>query len=72
MSALAFLGIALLISLLGCVALWLRVRKPSSMDSHIRDFARELDALAPGRGEAVVRRRGRGGGPTRNGGSGPG
>lgn len=71
MSALAFLGIALLISLLGCVALWLRVRKPSSMDSHIRDFARELDALAPGRGEAAARRRGPRG-PTPTGGSGPG
>lgn len=48
MSALAFLGIAVVVSLLGCLTLWLRSRQPTSMDAHIRDFARELDALAPG------------------------
>ena len=48
MNALVFLGIAVLLSLLGCLVLWLRSRQPRSMDAHIRDFARELDALAPG------------------------
>ena len=48
MNALIFLGIAVGLSLAGCVVLWLRSRQPGSMDSHIRDFARELDALAPG------------------------
>ena len=48
MNALVFLGIAVGLSLVGCVVLWLRSRQPGSMDAHIRDFARELDALAPG------------------------
>lgn len=48
MNALVFLGIAAGLSLVGCAVLWLRSRQPSSMDAHIRDFARELDALAPG------------------------
>jgi hypothetical protein len=48
MNALVFLGIAAGLSLVGCLVLWLRSRQPGSMDAHIRDFARELDALAPG------------------------
>ena len=48
MNALLFLGIAVGLSLLGCGILWLRSRQPGSMEAHIRDFARELDALAPG------------------------
>jgi len=47
-NALVFLGIAVVVSLLGCATLWLRSRQPRSMDAHIREFARELDALAPG------------------------
>ena len=43
-----FLGIAAGLSLVGCGALWLHSRQPQSMDAQIRDFARELDALAPG------------------------
>ncbi|MDQ3898013.1 MAG: hypothetical protein M3326_12380 [Actinomycetota bacterium] len=48
MNALVFLGIAAGLSLVGCLVLWFRSRQPRSMDAHIRDFARELDALAPG------------------------
>ena len=48
MNALIFLGIAVVLSGAGCLMLWLRSRQPRSMDAHIRDFARELDALAPG------------------------
>ena len=48
MNALVFLGIAVVLSAGGCLVLWLRSRQPRSMDAHIRDFARELDALAPG------------------------
>ncbi len=48
MNALIFLGIAVILSAAGCLVLWLRSRQPRSMDAHIRDFARELDALAPG------------------------
>jgi hypothetical protein len=47
-NALVFLGIAVGLSAVGCLVLWLRSRQPGSMDAHIRDFARELDALAPG------------------------
>ncbi len=47
MTALVFLGIAVLLSVGGCLVLWLRHRPPRSIDAHIRDFARELDALAP-------------------------
>jgi hypothetical protein len=48
-NALVFLGIAAALSGIGCLVLWLRSRQPRSMDAHIRDFARELDALAPDR-----------------------
>ncbi len=48
MNALVFLGIAVGLSILGCGVLWLRSRQPGSMEAHIRDFERELDALAPG------------------------
>ncbi|MGH9264083.1 MAG: hypothetical protein ACRD1D_05270 [Acidimicrobiales bacterium] len=48
MNALIFLGMAVFLSLVGCLVLWLRSRQPRSMDAHIRDFARELEALAPG------------------------
>ncbi len=48
MNALIFLGVAVILSAAGCLVLWLRSRQPRSMDAHIRDFARELDALAPG------------------------
>lgn len=48
MNALVFLGIAAVLSLIGCGVLWLRSRQPGSMEAHIRDFERELEALAPG------------------------
>ena len=56
MTSLLFLGIALGVSLLGCLVLWYRHRAPRSMDVHIRDFARELDALAPGTRDEPGRR----------------
>jgi len=56
-NALVFLGIAVVLSLIGCLVLWFRHRQPGSMDAHIRDFARELDALAPG--SPLDRQRGR-------------
>jgi hypothetical protein len=49
MNALVFLGIAVVLSLIGCGVLWMRTRQPGSMEAHIRDFERELDALAPDR-----------------------
>ncbi|HEX8802813.1 MAG TPA: hypothetical protein VF743_01430 [Acidimicrobiales bacterium] len=49
MSAAVFLLIALAISLVGCAVLYLRHRTPSSLESGIDDFRREMDALAPRR-----------------------
>jgi hypothetical protein len=46
-SNLAYLGIAVVISLIGFLVLWLRQRRPHSMEHSLRAFARELDALAP-------------------------
>ncbi len=47
MSALLFLGIALVLSLVGFFVLWIRNRPPRSVDAHIRAFAKELEALSP-------------------------
>jgi hypothetical protein len=47
MSNLVYLGIALVLSLVGCTVLWLRNRRPRSMEHSIKEFSRELDALAP-------------------------
>jgi len=44
---LVYLGIAVVLSLLGSLVLWLRHRKPRSMEAHMQRFARELEALAP-------------------------
>ncbi len=42
-----FLLGAITLSLVGSLALWLRVRQPSSFESGIDDFARRRAALAP-------------------------
>ena len=47
MTNLVYLGIAVLLSLMGSLVMWLRHRKPRSMEAHIERFARELEALAP-------------------------
>ena len=47
MTNLAYLGLAVVISLIGCLILWLRHRKPRSMQAHMERFAQELEALAP-------------------------
>ena len=47
MSALAYLGIAVGLSLIGLVALSLARRRPRSMQSGMETFSRELRALAP-------------------------
>jgi uncharacterized iron-regulated membrane protein len=44
---LAFLGLAVVLSVVGCLVLWMRRRKPKSMEATVREFARELAALAP-------------------------
>jgi hypothetical protein len=47
--SLAFLLVAGLLILVGSMVLWLRERKPSSMESGIEEFSREMKALAPER-----------------------
>jgi hypothetical protein len=47
MTNLVYLGIAVVLSLVGCGVLWLRNRRPTTMEASIKDFSRELGALAP-------------------------
>lgn len=48
MSALVFLLVFVVLSLVGGFVLWLRERGPRSMEAHIRDFERQREALSPG------------------------
>lgn len=57
MSGLIFLLVALGLSVVGSLALWLRHRKPTSLESGISNFSREMDALAPGEQRAARRAR---------------
>jgi hypothetical protein len=47
MSALVFLGVALLVSLIGIGIMALRARQPTSLESGIDAFKREMNALSP-------------------------
>lgn len=47
MSPLGFLLIAVVLSLLGTLALWLHHRRPTSMEAGIDEFHRGMKALAP-------------------------
>ena len=47
MTNLLYLGIAVALSIIGCLILWYRNRKPTSLESGIEEFRRELRALAP-------------------------
>lgn len=47
MSNLLYLGVAIALSIVGCLVIYLRSRKPTSLNSGIEDFQRELRALAP-------------------------
>jgi hypothetical protein len=57
MSALVFLALALVVSLVGSAVLWYQHRQPNTYDSGIKEFRREMDALRP----PEERREGRGG-----------
>ena len=57
MDAVAFLMIAVVISVVGSLVLYLRSRTPSSLDSGIDNFRREMQALAPRDDEQVPQRR---------------
>jgi hypothetical protein len=45
-SGAAFLLIAVGLSVLGTLVIWLRTRKPTSWDSGISEFSKNMDALA--------------------------
>ncbi len=47
MKNLLYLGIALGISIIGCLVLWARTRRPRSMEHSMKEFSKELGALAP-------------------------
>lgn len=47
MSALLYLGVAILVSAVGIAVLWYRNRKPTSLESGINQFQQGLRALAP-------------------------
>jgi hypothetical protein len=47
MSNLLYLGIAVVISVLGGLYVYVRNRKPTSLNAGIEEFQRELRALAP-------------------------
>jgi hypothetical protein len=57
-SPLAFLLIALVLSVGGAVVLWARNRQPRSYDAGIQAFRREMEALAPPEDQPPPRRRG--------------
>ncbi len=56
MSGLVFLLVALALSVVGSVVLWLRHRTPSSITHGIDEFSREMRALAPDRSPPHHRR----------------
>lgn len=47
MSNLLYLGIAVALSAVGILLIWWRNRRPTSVESGIEDFRRELRALSP-------------------------
>lgn len=58
MSALWFLAIVVVVVVVGGVVLWLGNRSPSSTESSIDSFRREMEALSPkGRGDKRAGRR---------------
>ena len=59
MSGLIFLVVALGLSVVGSFVLWLRYRKPTSINHAIDSFQKEMQALAPHRPEASDSRPGR-------------
>ena len=47
MSNLLYLGLAVVFSVIGATIIYLRNRKPTSLNAGIEEFQRELRALAP-------------------------
>lgn len=61
MASLFYLALAVTLSVVGTLILWLRHRKPQSLEHGIEEFSRELRALSPERRAEQQRRAGRGG-----------
>jgi hypothetical protein len=55
---LAFLFIAVLVSALGTLVLWMRNRGSTSLDHGVQEFQREMRALSPDKRDDDRRRRG--------------
>ncbi|MBA2609809.1 MAG: hypothetical protein H0U92_12765 [Actinobacteria bacterium] len=55
MSNLIYLGLAAIVTAVGCTIIWLRQRKSTGVDTGIDAFRRELQALAPDRDEVDPR-----------------
>lgn len=68
-SALVFLGIAAVISVIGFGVLWLFNRPPRSIEAHMKEFSRQIQALAPETELPSAGRGRRGGRPSRGGSS---
>ncbi len=56
MTAVLFLFIVVLVSTVGGVVLWLQHRQPTTLESGLDAFKREMEALAPSTDEPPVRR----------------
>jgi hypothetical protein len=56
MSAVVFLLIVIVVSAIGSFILWLQHRSPSTLESGIDAFQREMDALAPPKDPTANRR----------------
>ena len=56
-----YLIIAVALSLIGSLILWLRTRQPRSLESGIQQFSKGLRALAPDSGDERERRPGQSG-----------
>ena len=57
MSGIAFLLIAIGLSIVGSLAIWFFSRTPTSWDSGIDEFSKNMDALKPDQNEGSGRRR---------------
>lgn len=63
MAVLLYLAVPLVVIAVVVLILWMRERKPTSVESGIASFQREMEALSPESAEAFDARRS--GGPTR-------
>jgi hypothetical protein len=58
-SELAYLGLAVIVSIIGSIVVWHRQRRPHSLESGIEEFSAGLHALGSADGETGFQERGR-------------